>query len=619
MPGRIRQDCLERIRDAVDIVALVSGYVTLKKSGTNHKGLCPFHQEKSPSFHVSSQRRIYKCFGCGEAGNVFDFVMAMDKVTFPEAAEVLADRAGIPLEFEASTFTPSVGPAKPDLFRVNRWAAEFFRRQLYAPIGTECRRYLEKRGLSDETCRMFGLGYAPDGWDALLNASKKSGVPLDALESAGLVKARDDKSGHYDRFRNRLIFPIRDAMDRVIAFGARSLDGSEPKYLNSPETPIFSKGRCLYGIEYLRHLETGRPAYVMEGYTDVMMAYQEGCRGAVATLGTALTEHHATLLGRYTQNVVLLYDGDAAGRRAAERGVGLFLAADLDFKVARLEGNEDPCDFFRRTGEKGVDILAGATMDFLEYVLAETAARHEVSTVTGKARAADELLEISKKIVNPVKRGSVVERIAQVLQLSSKDLLARLSQSKRPVFEAPRAVEEMPAKPVAAPEVMRAQKMAEETVVRQVLNTPGPWPWLARVQPHDFLVPAHRELMEGIFAAEGTQRAVDVDELMLGLSDSAMRTYLVRMIGETTDEPERLREKLEGDLKYLSMARTRGALDQLRKEGVRTDQDLLELTRRRKELMTKKEIRPESGPAPISAPKPPAVPQKSQVEDVDTF
>lgn len=619
--GRIRQDVIERVREATDIVALVAGYVTLKRSGSSHKGLCPFHQEKTPSFHVSSERGFYKCFGCGAAGSPIDFVIQMDKVTFPEAVEMLAERAGIPIEREESRGAAPEGTPKADIYRVNRWAAEFFRRRLYTDEGQACRAYLEKRGLSEEMWTLYGIGYAPESWDAMVGAARKNGVPIEGLVDAGLVKARDEGNGHYDRFRNRLVFPINDAMERVIAFGARSLDGSEPKYLNSPETAVFSKGRCLYSIEHLRHLKANEPVFVMEGYTDVIMAYQMGVKSAVATLGTALTEMHANVLSRYTSNVVLLYDGDAAGRKAAERGVGLFLASDFELKVAVLEGNEDPCDFFKRTGSAGAAWITERTTDFLDFAMRETLGRHDVTSLTGRVRAADELLEMAKRIQNPVKRGAVIDRIAQDLSLAKPDLLSRLGSIKAPILREEKKAAPQALPPVVVPaEVTKARHLAEETIVRYVLNVPLAWAVLDRLRPDDFRHPAFADFMAVAFEAHASKAAVPVDTLLLRIEDPSRRHMLYSMIGEISEEVDRMREKLDGDVNYLIRSRAVVQYKSVRERGVADDATLREIVARRREMMgKKKEDFGAPREAPAAPPPSPSVPESGDAADDDIF
>lgn len=624
MAGKIRADIIERVKEETDIVALVGGYVSLKKAGSGFKGLCPFHGEKSPSFHVSPDRRMFKCFGCGKAGGVLDFVILMDKVTFPEAIEILAERAGIRVEREATGDERDSGP-KVDVFRVNRWAAEFFRRNLGTTQGAGCRDYLERRGLAEEMWKRFGLGFAPDSWDALVTMARKSGVPDQSLLAAGLAKEREQGEGIYDRFRNRLVFPIRDAMDRVIAFGARSLDGSEPKYLNSPETAVFSKGRSLYAIETLRHLKADQPVLVMEGYTDVIMAHQYGSTGAVATLGTALTESHAHLLARYTQNVILVYDGDAAGRKAAERGVGLFLAVDFDLKVARLDGGEDPCDFFKRRGGDGTEELLAKAGDFLEFMLGEVAARHELTSMTGKVKAADELLQTVRGVANPVKRRLVLDRIAERLALPRADLEERLGGVRSTPLR--RKEPEPAAQARPAPILARARVEAERELIAALLGTGGPWPWVVRLGPDDFLVPEYA-LFFGLVRGAAAAGKVEPERLMNEIQDAGARAVIFGALRNAEDDtlPE---ERIRGSVEYLEKARAKMQIENLRSQTVGDDERLRKLTTLKQGANFKKDAKapsPGAGTRPAARPTPEAPlrptvepPPRSRHEDDDVF
>ena len=367
MSGIYSDDILDRIARANDIVQVVSGYFPLKRAGKDYQALCPFHAEKTPSFTVSPSKQIFKCFGCGKGGGVFNFVMAKENVTFPEAVRILAERGGIELE-------ERVGAEKQTGVRrqvrdVLGWAMRLFQAGLKHPkAGAPGREYLEGRGIAAETVGAFQIGYAPEGWDNLIRAAERDGVPMEMLEAAGLVVKRDDGGGYYDRFRARLMFPILDPLTRPIAFGGRILGDGQPKYLNSPETVLFHKGEALYGLPQAREtIEKERRAVVVEGYFDVVMPWQEGVRCVVATLGTALTVEHIRNLKRHADDVVLVYDSDLAGQRAADRGVELFLAEDVRILVAVVPQGKDPCDFCREKGGQAFrELLAGA-VDAFKY------------------------------------------------------------------------------------------------------------------------------------------------------------------------------------------------------------------------------------------------------------
>jgi DNA primase len=350
LSGLFSEDILDDVARANDIVDVVSGYFPLKKAGKDYVALCPFHSEKTPSFTVSPGKQIFKCFGCGRGGSVFNFVMAKESVTFPEAVRILAERAGIELREDPEARQKARGRRR--LRDVMTWAMERFRAGLAHPReGEAAREYLAGRGLSDETIETFGLGYAPEGWDNLIRAGRRDDIPPEALEKAGLVIPRNDGTGVYDRFRGRVIFPILDALSRPIGFGGRALGDEEPKYLNSPETALFHKKEALYGLPQAREaIEKDRRAVVVEGYFDVIMPYQLGVGNCVATLGTSLTDEHIVALKRYADEVVVVFDSDLAGQRAADRAMELFLAHDVRILMAVVPDGKDPCDYCEAHG-----------------------------------------------------------------------------------------------------------------------------------------------------------------------------------------------------------------------------------------------------------------------------
>ncbi|HEY7205217.1 MAG TPA: DNA primase, partial [Methylomirabilota bacterium] len=319
MAGGFSQQHLDEIRARIDIVEIVGQFVKLKRAGENWKGLCPFHTEKTPSFTVNPKRNIYHCFGCGAGGDAFSFLMRQDRVAFPEAVRALADRAGVALP-DAGGRAPEAESKLEGLRRVMALAAEFYTHSLWERGGEKARAYLEQRGVDAEVARRFGLGFAPEGWNALLTVMARQGIGEDALVQAGLALPRQNGPGFYDRFRGRLLFPIRDVQGRVVAFGGRALSGEEPKYLNSPETALYVKGQMLYALDVAKTAIRERSrAIIVEGYLDCLMAHQHGFDETVAALGTAFTAAQLGLLRRYADEVLALFDADAAGQKASSR------------------------------------------------------------------------------------------------------------------------------------------------------------------------------------------------------------------------------------------------------------------------------------------------------------
>ena len=345
------EELVEEIREKNDIVEVVGTYVKLQRKGSSYFGLCPFHNEKSASFSVSPEKQMYYCFGCGAGGNVFTFIMEYENYSFPEALKYLADRAGVKLpEQEYSQEEKQKQDLRMQVLELNKMAANYFYYQLRTENGVQAMQYLKNRKLDDETIKGFGLGFANKYSDDLYKYMKKKGIRDELLKESGLVNA-DEKRGMYDKFWNRVIFPILDVNNRVIGFGGRVMGDGKPKYLNSPETVVFDKSRNLYGLNIAR---TTRKKYLLvcEGYMDVISMHQAGFKNAVASLGTALTEKHAALLKRYTNEVILTYDSDDAGVRAALRAIPLVKQAGLRARVLHMDPYKDPDEFIKALGSE---------------------------------------------------------------------------------------------------------------------------------------------------------------------------------------------------------------------------------------------------------------------------
>ncbi len=403
----IRSETVEQVRTATDIVELVSGYVPLKRVGRNYRGLCPFHSERSPSFYVNQERQTYHCFGCGVGGSAINFVMAMEKLDFPEAVRFLARRLGITVVEDR---LPSRNQA---LYDACEQAAAFYEQQLVRSSSAQA--YLERRGLAPATVRRFRLGYAPSG-NVLRGQAAKRGLAVDTLVSAGLLVKRD--GGLFDYFRDRLMFPVFSLSGKVVGFGARVLGDSEPKYLNSPDTAIFRKGDILYGaFQAKAYLRESVPILV-EGNFDLLSLVNVGVNHVVAGLGTALTAAQAQLLRRYNSRAIICYDGDSAGRRASRRALEVLLGAGLDPLVALLPKDADPDDYVREHGRESLQILLNKATDFVDFVLAD----RELDSVPEQRRAVTELVELLKLIEDDVTRELYTQRIADRFRLDRRSL-----------------------------------------------------------------------------------------------------------------------------------------------------------------------------------------------------
>jgi DNA primase len=400
---------VEEVRHAADIVRFISDHVALRKAGNSWKGLCPFHNEKTPSFNVRSEPAVFHCFGCGEGGDVFKFVMLRERVPFPEAIEMVARRFGVPVPERNA----DVGPErkqKEELLAVLDAAAKHFETQLWSVAGKTARDYLLGRGFKRETLERIRAGAAIDSWSALLDALSKR-FPLPVLMTAGLVVQRQDGKGHYDRFRNRAVFPTFDEGGRVVAFGARSLDGTEPKYLNSPESPVYSKSKVLYGMSWAKEsLRHGGRAVLMEGYLDVARALECGVAEAVATCGTALTPQHGKLLRRFADAVAVNFDQDDAGRKAARRSIDLLIEEGLRVTVVELPEGHDPDSFLKAEGAEAYRGRLDEAPTWMDWLIRRSAADNDIRTPGGKAAFLAELLPSLVRITSAVERAAWLER-----------------------------------------------------------------------------------------------------------------------------------------------------------------------------------------------------------------
>jgi len=444
MPGVYDYAAINRVQQANDIVDVIGEHVSLKKKGRELIGLCPFHEDHRPSMNVNPVKQIFKCFACGAGGDVLKFIQMREGLTFPQAIERLAERAGIALQPVRRAMPPSPGQPNdidPNLLaRVNKWAAQFFQQCLsHAEKGKHAREYLVGRGISQESIEKWQLGLAPNAVDGLAKAAAERKIPAQLLQQAGLTTA----SGQ-DKFVNRLMFVITDVTGRVIAFGGRTLDGTGAKYINSPTTPLFDKSNTLYGLEQARHqiVATGT-AVVVEGYTDVIMPHQCGCTNLVATLGTSFTAGHGRILRRYAKRVVLLFDSDTAGMAAANRALEVCLSQHLDIKLAFVPQGKDPCDFALTAGKEGLDQVVAQATDVLQFKwdrLRETFAADD--TLASRKGAVEEFLQavaigFGSNNLPVLESGLIVNKLAKMIGLPEveirKELGKRIKQPSAPV------------------------------------------------------------------------------------------------------------------------------------------------------------------------------------------
>ena len=444
LAGSIPDDVVADVKRAANIVDVVSRYLELKPAGRSFKALCPFHDDKHPSLSVNPELQIFKCWSCGKAGDVFTFVAEHERVAFPEAVRIVASIVGITIRETAGSAKPRADKQqKARLYDLHTWAAKFFARTLAEdPAAEHARRYLAGRHFDKPFLQAWQIGFAPASWDALGNAARQAGYSDRELLAAGLVRPGKNDRRPYDWFRKRVVFPIHDRQGRVIAFGARALDPDDDiKYINSPDTELFHKSRCLYGLHRARDaIIQRREVVITEGYTDTLMCHQQEIGWAVATLGTALTSHHASLLRRLARRVVLVFDADQAGERAVDHSLPVFADADLDVRVATLADGTDPCDFLVERGAEPFLEHLEAARNLYRTKLDFVRRTHDVATAVGRARALDEALESVVLVSNVAKADHLAQQAARQLGVELDAARRRLKQlAARRRSSAPRA------------------------------------------------------------------------------------------------------------------------------------------------------------------------------------
>jgi DNA primase len=413
---------IEEIKNRVDIVDLVSEYLTLKKAGRNFTGLCPFHQEKTPSFSVNRDKQIFYCFGCGEGGNVITFLMKIADKTFPEAIEYLAEKTGVVLPpMSSGKEGRQKDSLKDGIINLNLKAAQQFSRNLSSGAGTAARKYLQDRGIAEEIIKQFRLGYVPDTWRSLTDYIENNGFSMKLAEQAGLVIAGKEGS-FYDRFRGRLIFPIENVFGEIVAFGGRVLEKGEPKYLNSPESPVYTKGKNLYGLNKAKEEIRKRGfALIVEGYFDLISLWNAGICNVVATLGTALTREHIELLRRYTVEVVALFDPDEAGIKALDRSLELFLSTQMRARALILPGEYDPDDYVRKFGKEKMEELISRSQPLSDYYIENVLGGGK--TFEDKRDMIKTSMEFIDKISDKKEKDLFIKRIAEKTGINEELLI----------------------------------------------------------------------------------------------------------------------------------------------------------------------------------------------------
>lgn len=422
------EQLISEIIERNDIVDVISEYMALKKSGTNYKCLCPFHSEKSPSFSVSSTKQIFNCFGCGVGGNVISFIQKMEKLEFVEAVKFLADRAKIEINDSKSEQELNKLNLYKSIYKINQETARFFYSNLNksaAPMN-----YLLGRGLNESTIKSFGLGFAPDDWNTLLNYLRQKGYSQELMIKAGLITRSEKSRGYYDKFRNRVMFPIIDLKGNVIAFGGRVMDDSKPKYLNSPETPIFNKGENIYGLNFVKKQQNIENIIIVEGYMDAISLHQYGVINAVASLGTAFTENQAKLLKRFSNEIIIAYDADIAGQAATLKGLAILEKEGCIVKVLTIPSGKDPDEYIRKEGAKAFEERIKKSISFIEYKIENAKKGLNIENIQDRIKFTKEFSMILKDLESNVEIDAYIKKYSNIMRVSEVAIYAELNRLK---------------------------------------------------------------------------------------------------------------------------------------------------------------------------------------------
>jgi len=525
---RFSSDLLEEIRNRCDIVDIISEYVHLKPAGKGFKGLCPFHGEKTPSFMVSPEKQLFHCFGCGEGGNVFNFLMKYEKISFFEAVKMLAKKSGVslPVDEEKENI---LNRQKERLYKLNNLAANYYRECLFRTNqGKKIINYLKKRGINDTSVEKYKLGYAPPSWDALTNFLKKKGYSYEELIKAGLIKKSKIEGKYIDYFRDRIIFPIFNLSGRAIGFGGRVLDSSLPKYINSPETLIYNKGSNLYSLNFAKEDTRKKNCIIIvEGYTDVLITQQYGFNNVAASLGTALTTKQIDLIKRFTDTVLIAYDADSAGNMATLRSLDLLVKAGLEIKVIALPQGYDPADFLIKKGRETFQNLIDRSLSLIDYKLKLLYSKYSIKTIEGKVKVVKEILPTLNVIGNEVELRAQTKKISEELKLSEEAILIELKRYKRGSRDSSYNFIKLNSEfgNIKAEKILIGCMLENEQIAQNILT---------KLKAEDFSVLLHRQIVTAIEKNLKDDKMVDSQKVIDYLNDDEAAKLISKILMEET-------------------------------------------------------------------------------------
>src|SRR5882724_904031 len=590
---RFPQTFIDDLRRQADIVRIVQDYVSLKKAGANWVARCPFHKETKPSFSVNPSKEIFYCFGCQKGGSVFNFVMEIERATFPEAIKIVAEKSGVPLPKMVDDGRFEARQRESDqVIELNQWALAWWQDQLQSKAARSVREYLKQRGITEESSQTFKLGFAPDSWEALSTHLRQKGATQEQLEKSGLV-VKKDEGGSYDRFRGRLMFPVFDAQGKPIACGGRILDPEgEPKYLNSPETSAYVKGRNLYGLHLTRdEIRRAGFAILVEGYLDLIVPYQFGVRNVVASLGTARTPEQVKLVGRFAHKVVVNYDGDRAGVQAAKRAIETILAEDIEVKVLVLPDNADPDDFIRKYGVSEYQRRRGEAQPHIQFVIDQAVRDRNLHSPADKAAAIEETLPFVRAVRSRIQKREYFDIAMDALRVQAdqrRELWQRIrSGASTDAAAVQELVRRSPAsRPTVAEEKLLALVLANEEL-RKII--------LPRLEDGDYADLATALIFRALVKLDREESEISFDSLSEATADDSQASELLArlMMDEQTETFDESLTSAESCLNALRLMNLDRRIDALRSEiaeaeragdGERRDRlamEKLELSKRR--------------------------------------
>ncbi|MGQ9647363.1 MAG: DNA primase [Thermodesulfobacteriota bacterium] len=542
--GFFSEEKVSEIRDRASLVEVVSDYVSLKKAGKNYKGLCPFHSEKTPSFMVNEEKQIFHCFGCGEGGDVFAFLMKVAHLSFPQAIKELAERYGVKLPSKEFSPAQKKELAKREaLFQINQVTSEYFHDLLTVrKEGGEARRYLSERGIREEILREHRLGYSLDRWDGLVQHLRERKVSLELAWELGLIFPKK-KEGWYDAFRGRIIFPIFDLHQRVVGFGGRVIGGGEPKYYNSPESSIYHKGEILYGLQVARrYIPSKDCVIIVEGYFDLLTLHQHGFKHGVATLGTALTTQHIRTLKRYTRNLITIFDADPAGVQASLRSLPLFLEEEVSGKTMLLPKGEDPDSFLRKGKADELERGIAEAVPLMDFFFEHLMKTYDAKSIDGKVRIAEEGVALIRKIPDVIRKDFYLRTLAECLDLKESLLHDMVRRTlKRPI----RSGEDL-----KSPSVEKDLPKSEETLVRLMIQHPESIARVAREEIfQEFESPILRKMAEHLLNLYQKKGRLDLSEALGSIEEGLqgkLREFSLQESGlEGSDQEKVVRDCIQ--------------------------------------------------------------------------